>query len=314
MAQNKKKILILGGFGFLGQNLNNELNKTNSFEIHNESRRTGCDILNYEQFKAKIKEINPDWIVNASAHVGSIRYVIDNAATVMNDNTQMYLNLYKAVAEVNPKIKVLNVISNCSYPGIIDIQHEKDWWNGDIHESVMSYGNAKKAGYILSKCYRNQHGIKTTNLIMANSYGPNDYTDENRTHAMNGMIMRMIKAKRNNDKSFLIWGTGTVLREWIYMPDMARIINVVLTKDNDLTLPDPLNVGIGKGVSIKESANTIKELLNYDCEFIFDTSKPDGAPIKILGVNAFNSIFRDFKFTSYEEGIKETIKYYENKL
>lgn len=306
------RILILGGFGFMGKNLNNEFEGSNHI-IFNESRKTGCDLLNYVSLRATLHRIKPDLIINASAHVGSIKYVMTNAAIVMNDNTQMYVNLYKAIAEVNPKIKIINPISNCSYPGIIDIQNEKDWWNGEIHHSVMGYGNAKKAGYILSKCYESQYGIKTINLIMANSYGPNDYVDEERTHAMNGIIMRMINAQKNKDEKFIVWGTGSPIREWIYMPDMAKIIKNII--DNEKwNLPNPINVGIGMGVSIKETVMQVKEYLNFDCEIVFDINRPDGAPIKVLGVDKFKELFPDFKFTTYNEGIRNTINYYKGVL
>ena len=307
-----KKILILGGFGFMGKNLN-EVFKDSGYEIFNESRRTDCDMTNYSQLKGKIQRINPDIIIHAAAHVGSIMYVSNNSAQVVHDNTLMYINLFKAVSEVNTNIIVINPISNCSYPGIIDIQNEENWWDGVIHESVESYGNPKKMGYIISECYRKQHNIKTINLIMANAYGPNDYTDEQRTHAMNGIIMRMMKAKKKDDKDFIVWGTGSPIREWIYMPDMTKLIkNIIDNKIYDL--PNPINVGQEMGISIIDSVNQIKNILNYDVQIIKDTTKQDGAPIKVLGKTLFNKHFPNFKFTDYKTGIMSTIKYYKELL
>ena len=307
-----KKILILGGFGFMGKNLN-EIFKDSDYTIVNESRRTGCDMTNYEEFKNKLVKINPDVIIHAAAHVGSIMYVSKYSADVVHDNTLMYVNLYKAVSEVNKDIVIINPISNCSYPGYIDIQHEEDWWSGVIHDSVEAYGNPKKMGYIMSECYRKQHGIITINLIMPNAYGPNDYVDEERTHAMNGIIMRMIKSKNNNEKKFVIWGTGTPIREWIYMPDMGRIIKLII--DNEMyNLPNPINIGQGYGTSINESVDSVKEILEYDVEILHDTTKLDGAPIKVLGNKTFKKHFSEFTFIGYKEGIENTIKYYKEKL
>jgi GDP-L-fucose synthase len=307
-----KKILVLGGHGFMGKNIQDTFKETN-YEMFYESRKTGFDLDNYDITFNKLKSLNPDIIIYASAHVGSIGYVSKYSADVINDNTQMYLNLYKAVSEVNKNMIIINPISNCSYPGIIDVQHEDMWWDGAIHDSVESYGTPKKLGFILSECYRKQYGIKTINLIVPNAYGPNDYIEEERTHAMNGIIMRMIKSMNNNDKDFLIWGSGTPIREWIYMPDMVRIIKDII--ENEMyELPNPINIGQENGVSILDSVNMTKTALDYDVELIFDKTKQDGAPIKVLGNRLFNKHFPNFKFTDFSNGIKNTIEYYKNKL
>lgn len=296
----------------MGKNIKEEFSNS-SYIMYYESRKTGLDLCNYEITFKKIKEINPDIIIHAAAHVGSIGYVSKYSASVIDDNTQMYLNLYKAVANINDKIIIINPISNCSYPGRIDIQHEELWWNGEIHESVESYGTPKKLGYILSECYKKQYNIKTVNLIISNAYGPNDYLDEDRTHAMNGIIMRMLKSYKANNQSFTIWGSGSPIREWIYMPDMARIIKLII--DNKMfNLPNPINIGQESGNSILESVNLIKEKLNYNVELIFDTTKQDGAPIKVLGKKLFEKYFPNFFFTPLSEGIENTIEYYKKLL
>jgi GDP-L-fucose synthase len=264
----KKIILILGGHGFLGKNLNN-IFQGSSFEIHNESRRTGCDILDLQVLKKKISSLKPYCLINAAAHVGSIAYVTKNAANVCHDNAQMYLNIFKAINEAHPEAILINPISNCSYPGIIDVQHEELWWQGAVHDSVESYGNPKKLGFILSECYRKQYGIRTVNLIMSNAYGPLDYADVQRTHAMNGIVIRMIQVIRNGDKEFVVWGTGTPVREWIYMEDAARVIREVLEKEI-FDLPQPLNIGQEHGVSINESVGFVRSMLKSDIKITND--------------------------------------------
>lgn len=307
-----KKILVLGGHGFMGKNIQDVFEGSN-YEMLYESRRTGFDLDDYSNTRVMLKQLEPDIIIYAAAHVGSIGYVSEFSADVVNDNSQMYLNLYKAVAEINPEIVIINPISNCSYPGIIDVQHEEMWWDGAIHQSVESYGTPKKLGFILSECYKKQHGIRTLNLIVPNAYGPNDYIDEQRTHAMNGIIMRMIKSMNNGDKDFSIWGTGSPIREWIYMPDMARIMKDIVDNER-YDLPNPINIGQESGVSILESVNMAKTALGYDVELKFDTTKQDGAPIKILGKKLFSEHFPDFKFTDVSEGITNTINYYKKHL
>ena len=306
-----KTILILGGDGFLGRNLNLQLG--DQYILHNASRRTGCDMMNYEDLEKTILNVHPHIIINAAAHVGSVSYVSKFSADVCHDNTLMYVNLFEAVKNTNPNIIIINPISNCSYPGVIDVQNEDLWWNGVVHKSVESYGNPKKIGYILSNCYHDQCGIKTINLIIPNAYGPNDYTDAERTHAMNGLIMRMIKSKRNNDTEFTVWGTGTPIREWIYMPDVARIMNLIIEYEM-YDLPNPINLGQERGITIIDSVNQIKDILNYSVEINYDLSKQDGAPVKILGNKLFKQHFPYFKFTDYTEGITNTIQYYEKIL
>ncbi len=305
-----KKILILGGFGFLGKNLN-KVFENSDYEIYNESRRTGCDLLKENEFEIVLKRIRPDYIINAAAHVGSIAYVSKYSADVCNDNAQMYLNIYKGLRNVESKAIIINPISNCSYPGIIDIQNEDEWWDGIIHSSVESYGNPKKLGFILSECYRKQIGVKTINIILPNSYGPLDYVDEERTHAMNGIIMRMIKAERDGNKEFVVWGSGSPIREWLYMEDAARIIKKIVD-DEVLDLPNPINIAQQHGISIQESVKMIKELLQSNISIVNDLTKQDGAPIKILGNSLFLKHFPDFAFTPYSEGILNTINYYKS--
>jgi GDP-L-fucose synthase len=308
-----KTILITGGNGFMGKSLQEIFRNDSSYKCYFESRRTGLDLIEYESTMKKLDSIKPDIIIHAAAHVGSIVYVTKNTAEVAYDNTAMYLNLYKCVSRFNKNIIIINPISNCSYPGIINIQNEENWWDGIIHESVESYGNSKKMGFILSECYRKQYEIKTINLIMANAYGPNDYVDEQRTHAMNGIIMRMIKAKKNMENSFSVWGSGKPIREWIYMPDMARLIKFIVDTKK-FSLPNPINIGQESGISIIDSVYRIREILNYNVEIVQDTTKQDGAPIKVLGSKLFKMQFPDFKFTGYDVGIKNTIDYYQVQL
>lgn len=309
---SRKKILVFGGHGFLGKNLKIEF-KSDDNEVYYVSRKDNIDLTNEKNVMDILKKINPDIIIHAAAHVGSINYVSKHSCEVIYDNSQMYLNLYKCISSFNNKIIVINPISNCSYPGIIDIQNEEMWWEGRIHESVESYGMPKKLGFVISECYRKQHNIKTINLIIPNAYGPNDYVDQEKTHAMNGIIMRMIQSIKNKDKNFTIWGTGKPIREWIYMPDVAKLIKNIIDNEK-YDLPNPINVGQEYGISINESVKIIKKLLNYECKIINDITKQDGAPVKILSKKQFRNFFPNFVFTNYEDGIKNTITYYNNFL
>lgn len=304
-----KKILVLGGHGFMGKNIQEQFDGDEKYKMFYLSRIDGVDVTSEDILTDTIKRIRPNIIINAAAHVGSISYVSRKAADVVSDNTQMYVTLYKSVNNVDKNIIIINPISNCSYPGIIDIQNEEDWWNGSIHESVESYGTPKKIGYIISKCYEKQYGIKTVNLIIPNAYGPNDYLDEERTHAMNGIIMRMLKSMNNKEKEFSVWGSGSPIREWVYMPDVVRVIKKIID-DEMFNLPNPINIGQEYGLSINDIVDMVKNDLNYDVNVIHDLTKQDGAPIKVLGKKLFTKHFNNFIFTDYNKGIKETVKYY----
>lgn len=305
------KIIVTGGYGFVGKSVMEEL-QDRGYSPTALSRRNGFDLLNYENTRDRLKELQPEVIINCAAHVGSLHYVTEFAATVVNDNTQMILNLYRAVKEVCPNAKVINPISNCSYPGDTRIQKESEWWNGPVHKSVWPFANSKRMWVVVSECYSIQHKIKSINLIMPNCYGPGDYTDPNKTHALNGMIIRMLHAKKKNQHKFEIWGTGEPVREWIYVKDFAKMMCDAIDVQDDIKYL--INVAQNKAYSIRETAEMIKELTGYDGELVFNTNYADGAPIKILDDKLFRQKFPHFKFTDIREGIKETIEYYKSIL
>jgi GDP-L-fucose synthase len=304
------KILVLGHTGFVGKNLFQRLKKDNH-NVYGLSRSTGLDILNYNDIRNKIAKIQPEIIYNVASHGGSIHYVNGFAADVFSDNLQMALNIYKAVGEINNKIKIIQPFSNCSYPGNSSIQSEDMWLKGPVHPSIFSFGNSKRSIYYLSECYYKQHEIKTTNLLFSNTYGPGDSEDPNKTHALNGMIIRMIHAKRAKDKQFVVWGTGSPIREWTYIDDFVEALVLSLGVDH---MEYPMNVSQQQGHSIADSARIIKKLSGYDGEIVFDTSYTDGDPVKIMNKDAFSQAFPDFKFHDYEKGIAKTIEYYEGIL
>ena len=304
-------ILVLGGHGFVGKILVSALNKA-QHEVHPISRRDGVDLTDYHSTEECLAEIKPDIIINCAAHGGNVHYLETYAADVIYDNVQMALNLYRAVANVCPGAKVSNPLANCAYPGDSIIQMEQHWLDGEVHESVYSYGNAKRFIYAISKCYWKQCGIKSVNFIIPNAFGPGDSTDLNKTHALNGMIIRMIKAKRRGDREFEIWGTGSPIREWAYVNDVVNILIEGIYTTEDLTFP--VNLAQNKGYSIKESAELIAGSVGFKGKLVFNSNYQDGAPGKILDDTRFRQVFPDFKFFDHKKGIDETVKYYDSVL
>ena len=305
------KIAVLGGFGFVGKHVTRHMQDL-GHEALPLSRKNGLDLVDARATAQILANINPDAIINCAAHVGSLHYVSEFAATVLHDNLCMILNLYRAIQEACPTALLLNPVSNCSYPGNADIQKEPDYWNGAVHESVWSFANAKRMLLVTADCYRKQHNVRSINVIVPNAYGPGDYTDPNRTHALNGLVIRMLQAKHNKQPTFTIWGSGKPLREWIFVKDIARLFAMAL-QQSKLT-NKPVNLAQKQGYSIADIAERICAIAEYKGKLVFDTNKPDGAPIKILDNTLFKQQFPDFNFTDLNDGIRETITYYKQTL
>jgi len=304
-------ILILGGTGFFGTNLTMELEKR-GMPFNVASRTTGCDLRDLDATVACLETLKPDRIINLAAVYGSLGFLKKHAAEVVRDNMLIYLNVYEATRRVCPDAWLINPVSNCSYPGDSDIQKEAEWWGGPIHESVLSFGSTRRMIYVIAECNRMQYGTRSVNLIVPNSFGPNDSTDVERVHALNGMIIRMIRAKRDGQKEFEIWGTGKPVREWVYVDDVVELLIQALETEHDLTYP--VNMGQNRGYSIGESAKAIADALGFEGKLVFNTKYADGAPVKILDGTKFGELFPEFTFSDHREGIRRTVEYYERVL
>jgi len=310
LAEIMNKVIVLGGEGFLGRHVMSLLGKKRC-EARSLSRRNGCDITHLGQLSAALRKFQPSDIINCAAHVGSLHYVTTYAADVIHDNTQMIVNTYRAIQQACPKAKLINPISNCSYPGDANTHYEPDWQNGPVHDSVLAYATPRRLFHAFAESYRKQHGLKTVNWLIANSYGPGDYTDPNKVHALNGIIIRLIKAQRAGERTFEIWGSGKPVREWSYIEDDARILVESLAIEEQTY---PVNFAQNKAYSIAEIGELAAKALGYDVRFVFNTKMADGAPVKILDDRIFRAKHPDFRFTPLEQGIRNTITYYQQAL
>ena len=300
------RILVLGHTGFIGKNLFKKLQASGT-QVWGASKSTGTDLRDYNETRNLIKRVEPDIIYNVASHGGSLHYVREFAGDVYHDNVSMALNLYRAVKEVNPLIKIIQPFSNCSYPGTSDVQYEPEWLAGPVHPSVMSFGTSKRSVYYMSECYHKQYGITSVNLLFPNTYGPGDSHDPNKTHALNGMVIRMLATRDSGADKFVVWGTGKPIREWIYVDDFIDILVAAMDIEERIY---PLNVGQQVGYSIAESALIIKEAIGFKGEIIFDTSKTDGDPVKIMSNVEFGHMFPDFNFYDHKSGVEKTVDYY----
>ena len=305
------KFLILGHTGFVGKNLMTHLTNL-GHDVAGVSTE-GCDLREYDNVARILQTLTPlDAVFNCAANVGSVHYVTKYAADVITDNTQMALNLYKAVTAYAPETVIINPLSNCCYADGSLLQDEREWLSGPVHHSVFSFGNFKRVLYYISKCYDIQHGTRTVNLMLPGIYGPGDSTDPNKVHALNGMIIRMLECQKEKQANFEIWGTGEPVREWIYIDDVCKIMTTAAENTGDVI--EPINIAQGDGSSIKQTAEFIATALEFDGELTFNTDYQDGAAIKILKTGKFTETFGDFDFYDHQEGIRNTVDYYREVL
>jgi len=302
-----KRILILGNSGFVGKKLT-KFFLEKKYNLINYNEKQKIDLVNSEQTHKFLTKCSPDIIINCAAHVGSVHYGIKHPATILHDNIMMMINIYKSISKINNKIEIINLIANCSYPHDASISTEEEWFNGIPHMSALSYGSVKKMTYVFSQSYKDQFKIKSKNLILPGIYGPGDHLDVEKTHAIGGMTIRMINTIKNNENKFVIWGDGSPIREWCYIDDLLRVIDIILKIKKDLIYP--INVGQKKGYSIKDTAKMISNSLKFKGEIIVNKNFSKVHNIKILNNKNFKRVIPNFKFTPITKGIKETCKYF----
>ncbi|HQQ93911.1 MAG TPA: NAD-dependent epimerase/dehydratase family protein [Bacteroidia bacterium] len=304
------KVLLLGASGFAGRNISKHLEQNPEVQLVLSSRSEGCNLLDMSQCTELIVQTKPDFIINCAAHVGSLNYVTQQAASVLLDNARMNMNLYEAVAASSPGSVIINPLANCAYPAQSDTFVEDQWLNGALHRTVLSYGSTKRFLWHTGESFYMQHGIKSIYLFVPNMYGPNDSTDPNKAHALDALISKFVKAEREGKDRIEIWGTGIAIREWLYAPDFARVLELIVSKKVSVGLDEPLNIGQNFGLSVRELVQIIHRHFGNRFKIEWNHNMPDGSPKKVMDERRFKKVFRDFKFTPLEEGITNTIKYY----
>lgn len=304
--EKKPRVAILGGTGFAGRNVRNQLEAVGS-TVGVFSRTTGVELMDLPATWRALDQFRPDYIVNCAALVGSVNYVTDFAADVVDVNMRIILNIYK-IAQQMREVVVVNPIANCAYPGVMDVYEERGLWDGPIHPSVLSYGSTRRMMWVLAKCYSEQYGVRSVNLIVPNMYGPYDSTNPNKTHALNALVIKFVRAVKHNRPEVEVWGTGKPIREWLYVKDFAAIVRRVTECQED-TL-EPVNIAQKQGQTVSELVDMIRELVGYRGEIVYNTRYQDGSPKKVMDNRYFKQRFPDFQFTNIDTGLRETIAYY----
>lgn len=310
MAEHEKRIAILGGTGFVGTNIREELEK-DTIEVEVFSRTTGCDLKDIQSAWRAIDAFRPSVIINCAAIVGSVNYVSDFAADVIDDNMRIIMNTYKIAQKMHDTV-IINPVANCGYPGEMDVYEETKFWDGPIHSSVLSYGSTRRMMLAFSECYRKQYGVRSVNLIVPNIYGPHDSTNPNKTHALNALVIKFVKAIKQSLNSIEIWGTGKPIREWLYVKDFARIVRQIIKSGR--FMPDAVNIAQNHGETVIDLVDILVELTGYSGNILYNTKYQDGAPKKVMNDELFKREFPEFMFTDIKQGINQTIKYYKQIL
>jgi GDP-L-fucose synthase len=301
-----KRVAVLGGSGFAGRNLRDRLSAA-GMSVAVFSRSTGCDLTELQTALAKVDAFRPDYLVNCAALVGSVNFVTDFAADVVDVNMRIVLNTYK-IAQQMREVVVINPIANCAYPGVMDTLEEGGFWDGPIHPSVLSYGSTRRMMWVLSQCYRDQYGVRSVNLVVPNMYGPYDSTNPNKTHALNALVVKFVRALKYGHDEIEVWGTGRPVREWLYVGDFAEAVCRVIGSGD--VSPDLLNIGQNRGYSITEIVAALAARTGFRGRVTYNTRFGDGSPKKVLDDRRFRQRFPDFEFTPLDDGLEVTLAYY----
>lgn len=298
-------ILVTGATGFLGKRVCRLLDKQGQAYTKT-SLSMGVDLRNPDQTNRFFETHKIDQVLNCAAYVGGIQFGSKHPAELFQNNLLMTINILEAAKRFQVK-RLVNPISNCAYPAQAKLFKEDEFWDGPLHESVMVYGFVRKASWIGSWAYQKQFGLDSVNLILSNMYGPEDHFEEERSHALGALIMKFVKAKKENLPHVVVWGTGSPVREWLHVDDGAEAMvrGLGIEPNNEI-----INVGVAEGISIKDLALLIKEAVGYEGDLVFDTTKQDGALYKTVDGSKGEAALGWKPQVKLEDGVRDTVAWY----
>lgn len=303
-----KEIYISGGHGFLGSHLVEQLTQDGipREQIHTPRSRQ-LDLRHYEDAAEAIagKKI----VFHLAGNVGGIGYNQKRPGSLFYDNLMMGVNLIEACRQNGGVEKLVLIGTVCSYPKYtLTPFQEEDLWNGYPEETNAPYGIAKKTLLTMAQAYQQEYGLNSIYLLPVNLYGPRDHFDPRVSHVIPALIKKFVDARLQNAKEVTAWGTGRATREFLYVQDAARGITLAALQLDTLI---PVNLGSGMEISITDLTELIADLTGYDGQIIWDTTKPDGQPKRMLDTSRAKKLFDWQATTDFRTGLRNTIDWYQ---
>ena len=302
------KVIVFGSNGLVGSSISRVLENSAKVDQIIKSNRSELDLFKKDDVEEFVKDHQPNVIINAAAKVGGIHANNTKRTEFILENLKINMNVLESCLEL-PEIKIINLGSSCIYPlNAKNPISESEFMNGKLEPTNSPYAMAKLSAIEIGRSMSKQYGHKVLNLMPTNLYGPNDYFSDLDSHVIPALIHRMYKTIENGEDEFIVWGSGAPLREFLYVDDLSNFINFIIDKNikNDL-----VNVGSGEEISIKNLALLIQELMNFEGDVIFDSSKPDGNPRKLLDSGLMMELGWK-EFTDLKNGLKNTINWYKS--
>jgi GDP-L-fucose synthase len=302
-----KRLLVTGGAGFLGKRVI-ELLRARGVEDIISPRKAEHDLTDQGAVEALFGVTQPDIVIHLAAEVGGIGANRKNPGRYFYANMAMGLHTIEAARRHGVE-KFVQVGTVCAYPKHTPVPFSEDaLWDGYPEETNAPYGVAKKALLVMLQSYREQYGLNGIYLLPVNLYGPNDNFDLETSHVIPALIRKFVSARDSAHSHVEVWGTGSASREFLYVDDAARGIVLAAERYDD---PDPVNLGVGQEVRIRELVATIASLTGFEGEIRWDTSRPDGQPRRMLDTRRALERFEFSAQVPLDEGLRRTIEWWE---
>lgn len=306
LSLREKRICVTGGAGFLGSYVMGKLRERGVKDVFIPTLEE-YNLVHQADILRLLDDARPDIIIHLAASVGGIEANREHPADFFYDNLMMGVQLIHESWKLGVE-KFVAIGTICAYPKYTPLPfNENDLWNGYPEETNAPYGLAKKMLLVQAQAYRQQYGYNTIYLLPVNLYGPRDNFNPASSHVIPALIRKFVEAQAEGREEAVVWGDGSATREFIYAEDAAEGILLATERYNG---SDPVNIGSGFEISIKDLAEKIALLADFHGKLIWDTSKPNGQPRRMLDTRRADEYFGFKAKMSFDEGLKHTIEWF----